>query len=882
MQVDVVPQHKRRASGFKRVRDARDLRPYVNTQPAGRRMDSTGTYLSPLRQLTTNILDTYHICNPQFRYESTHNPRRVLTKPSKPAHNEGYDNDDYDYILYVNDWLGTEEGHKYLILDILGQGTFGQVVKCQNMKTHEIVAVKVVKNKPAYFNQSMMEVTILELLNNQCDPQDEHHILRLRDSFIHRSHLCLVFELLSSNLYELIKQNQFQGLSTQLVKVFTAQLLDAMTVLKDARLIHCDLKPENILLKSLQSPQIKVIDFGSACHERQTVYTYIQSRFYRSPEVLLGIPYTASIDMWSLGCIAVELFLGLPLFPGTSEYNQITRIVEMVGMPPSYMLDIGKQTNQFFDSYVDHYGQKKYRLKTLEQYSREHNTNEQPGKQYFKANSLPEIIDTAPMPTFKSSARQSHEMDKELNNRASFIDFCQGLLNLNPIERWSPQQARMHPFITGEKFTRPFTPTSQVQQTVTPAAPPAPGADPKRPYGGLVPSQPKGTRAYQDAASYNHHLAQHQAYTAQAQAATQAANNAFRNPYITPQSSSQSSSSSYAGSQDSTNSSYSSQQPHSQQHSTGQLAVNTSIQSYPNHPSAGGAGGLSVPSNLGPAPPSNTYYSNSRGRANTINQMDAVPPALARLQHMNQDVIAGRNALTPVLNRDDAMREWERRQAGKPPAAPPYPQLEFLQQQAELAAASGLTNWAQQPPPVGRYQPPTSKLSHSYAPTIVIDDDRQNTVMASVRAAARTDGSNNAYASSAAITSPPQAYTSNSATANRYAYPQQQTPTSPFDSLDRRTDIGNLFVPMQPDHYQSYNNAPPSSVAHSQQGQPRNIVPPPQAAAPSFYGGGAAVAGVAAQGQSNNAQQRNPFSANNPPQPGQSTEGNRAMDVWPR
>lgn len=156
---------------------------------------------------------------------------------------------------------------RYLILDVLGQGTFGQVVKCQDMKTHEIVAVKVVKNKPAYFNQSMMEVTILELvclyfsatfvpidwglqLNNQCDPQDEHHILRLRDSFIHRNHLCLVFELLSSNLYELIKQNQFQGLSTQLVKVFTAQLLDALTVLKDARLIHCDLKPENILLKS--------------------------------------------------------------------------------------------------------------------------------------------------------------------------------------------------------------------------------------------------------------------------------------------------------------------------------------------------------------------------------------------------------------------------------------------------------------------------------------------------------------------------------------------------------------------------------------------------------------------------------------------------------
>ena len=84
-------------------------------------------------------------------------------------------------------------------------------------------------------------------------------------------------------------------------------------------------------LYSLNSPQIKVIDFGSACHERQTVYTYIQSRFYRSPEVLLGLPYSAAIDMWSLGCIVVELFLGLPIFPGTSEFNQVSRITDMLG-----------------------------------------------------------------------------------------------------------------------------------------------------------------------------------------------------------------------------------------------------------------------------------------------------------------------------------------------------------------------------------------------------------------------------------------------------------------------------------------------------------------------------------------------------------------------
>ncbi|EKM80676.1 hypothetical protein AGABI1DRAFT_36909 [Agaricus bisporus var. burnettii JB137-S8] len=456
----VDPPPKRRASGFRRVRTVHDLQPRVEGNSAARRVTSDGIYLSPLRQLTTNLVETYHICNPQFRYESAHNPRRVLTKPSKPAHNDGYDNEDYDYVLYVNDWLGTEEGHKYLILDILGQGTFGQVVKCQNMKTHEIVAVKVVKNKPAYFNQSMMEVTILELLNKNFDPTDEHHILRLQDSFIHRNHLCLVFELLSSNLYELIKQNQFQGLSTQLVKVFMAQLLDALTVLKDARLIHCDLKPENILLKS-RSPQIKIIDFGSACHERQTVYTYIQSRFYRSPEVLLGMSYTASIDMWSLGCIAVELFLGLPLFPGTSEYNQLTRIIEMLGMPPLSMLNTGKQVGQFFDSYEvwnahTSQNERKYKMKSMEQYSREHGTNEQPGKQYFKATTLQDIINTAPIPQVKSSRCSGNEVEKEMANRAAFIDFCQGLLNLNPVTRWTPQQARMHPFITGEKFTKPF------------------------------------------------------------------------------------------------------------------------------------------------------------------------------------------------------------------------------------------------------------------------------------------------------------------------------------------------------------------------------------------------------------------------------------------
>lgn len=153
---------------FTKCTNVNNIQPHINAQPAFRRANPEGGFISPLHALTTHLPATYRICNPNFQYESSRNPRRVLTKPSKGTKNDGYDNEDSDYILYVNDILGSEEtNHKnrYLILDVLGQGTFGQVVKCQNLKTQEVVAVKVVKNKTAYFNQSMMEVSVLDLVS---------------------------------------------------------------------------------------------------------------------------------------------------------------------------------------------------------------------------------------------------------------------------------------------------------------------------------------------------------------------------------------------------------------------------------------------------------------------------------------------------------------------------------------------------------------------------------------------------------------------------------------------------------------------------------------------------------------------------------------------
>ncbi len=357
--------------------------------------------------------------------------------------------------MYVNDIIGNEEGRKYQILDLLGQGTFGQVVKCINLKTRDLCAVKVIKNQPAYFNQSMMEVTVLEMLNQKYDREDRRHIARMRDTFIFRQHLCIVVELLSLNLYELIKQNGYRGFSLGLCRVFLAQILDALTVLKEARIIHCDLKPENILLKSLEAPIIKCIDFGSACHEHQTVYTYIQSRFYRSPEIILGLPYTSSIDMWSVGCIAAELFLGLPIFPGCSNYDQISRIVESLGLPPHHMLEMGKDTLTYFDKFPAQPPGRTFAMKTRERFAFETGRPEPPPKKYFASTAFPAVILNYPMKSSLSPA----DRDAELMNRRCFADFVGGLLNLNPLERWNPYQAMQHPFITGKVFSGPFQPT---------------------------------------------------------------------------------------------------------------------------------------------------------------------------------------------------------------------------------------------------------------------------------------------------------------------------------------------------------------------------------------------------------------------------------------
>jgi len=125
-------------------------------------------------------------------------------------------------------------------------------------------------------------------------------------------------------------------------------LLDALVDLKSCRILHCDIKPDNIAFTQDNRTSVKVIDLGSGAFENETIFTYIQSRYYRSPEVILGMAYSYPIDMWSLGCVVAELFLGRPLFPGEDDHDQLLAIMEVLGPPPEEMLAVASERRKHF------------------------------------------------------------------------------------------------------------------------------------------------------------------------------------------------------------------------------------------------------------------------------------------------------------------------------------------------------------------------------------------------------------------------------------------------------------------------------------------------------------------------------------------------------
>lgn len=390
---------------------------------------------APLRKMSVDLIKTYKRINDVYYHRKKARAEKrarekaasesSLRKKERLVLNDGFDDENNDYIISIGEqWMD-----RYEIQSVIGKGSFGQVVKAFDMVEKENVAIKIIKNKKPFYNQAQIEVNLLELMNRH-DPDSKYYIVKLKRNFLFRNHLCLVFELLSYNLYDLLRNTSFRGVSLNLTRKLAQQLCTSLLFLASPELniIHCDLKPENILLCNPKRSAIKIVDFGSSCKLGKQIYQYIQSRFYRSPEVLLGLPYDLAIDMWSLGCILVEMHTGEPLFPGSNEFDQMMKIVEVLGMPPQQLLAMAPKTSNFFSQLSDG----TYVVKE--------------GKKVYQGPGLRQLKDILGVETRGPGGRRAGEPGHSVADYQKFKDLVTRMLDFDPKTRITPYYALQHQF----------------------------------------------------------------------------------------------------------------------------------------------------------------------------------------------------------------------------------------------------------------------------------------------------------------------------------------------------------------------------------------------------------------------------------------------------
>ncbi|XP_071956142.1 homeodomain-interacting protein kinase 1-like [Antedon mediterranea] len=415
-----------------------------------------------IRASTIGLLDTYQKCGLKRKSEELDNHQRRRTEKvhAKQYHASSINStattstatttkttskksssSDGDYQLVQHEVL-TSLTNRYEVLEFLGRGTFGQVVKCWKRGTNEIVAIKILKNHPSYARQGQIEVNILARLS--AENADEYNFVRAYECFQHKTHTCLVFELLEQNLYDYLKHSKFSPLPLKYIRPVTQQVLVALLKLKSLGLIHADLKPENIMLVDpvRQPYRVKVIDFGSASHVSKAVCsTYLQSRYYRAPEIILGLPFCEAIDMWSLGCVIAELFLGWPLYPGASEYDQIRYISQTQGLPADRLLSSATKTTRFFKRDCDA-NFPLWRLKKAEEHEGETGIKSKEARKYI-FNCLDDIAQVNLPPDLEGT-----ELLAEKADRREFVDLLKRMLTIDAEKRITPLEALNHSFVT--------------------------------------------------------------------------------------------------------------------------------------------------------------------------------------------------------------------------------------------------------------------------------------------------------------------------------------------------------------------------------------------------------------------------------------------------
>ena len=229
---------------------------------------------------------------------------------------------------------------KYRLVAKKGEGTFSEVLKAQNVKDGKYHAIKCMKNRFESIDQvnNLREIQALRRLS------PHEHIITLEEVLYDQptGRLALVFELMDANLYELIRGRRHY-LNPQLIKSYMWQLMKSLDHMHKKGIFHRDIKPENILIESSTDigRGLKLADFGSCrgIYSKQPYTEYISTRWYRAPECLLTDGYYGpEMDLWGAGCVMFEITSLYPLFPGSNEVDQISRIHKVLGTPSQEIL----------------------------------------------------------------------------------------------------------------------------------------------------------------------------------------------------------------------------------------------------------------------------------------------------------------------------------------------------------------------------------------------------------------------------------------------------------------------------------------------------------------------------------------------------------------
>jgi serine/threonine-protein kinase PRP4 len=338
---------------------------------------------------------------------------------------DNWDDPDGYYRIILGELL---DG-RYHVQANLGKGMFSAVVRAMDKKSGRLVAIKIIRNNETMKKAGFKEIAILQKLNS-ADNDDKKHLIRLERSFEHKSHLCMVFENLSINLREVLKKfGRDVGINLKAVRSYAHQMFLGLSLLRKCDILHADLKPDNMLVNETRNI-LKICDLGSAGDASENEITpYLVSRFYRAPEIILGMPYEYGIDMWSIGCTLFELYTGKILFTGRNNNQMLRSIMECRGKFSLKMLKKAEFAGMHFDDNLVFRSVEKDKVT---------------GKDVVRMINL--VRPTRDLKTrLMSAAKGLGETDmKELNLFVDLLDRC---LTLNPEKRITPAEALKHPFI---------------------------------------------------------------------------------------------------------------------------------------------------------------------------------------------------------------------------------------------------------------------------------------------------------------------------------------------------------------------------------------------------------------------------------------------------